>query len=124
AGKPPPAGVLLIAGLCGICLGAYASQDLTLSRSLAFIASAVGCALAVCGLVVAGRGVERTHYRPDRWQIAELVVVASGVVASGAFLLTASRGPLGITVSVAKWPPLPWAPFVALLVGLLRAWLR
>jgi len=123
AGKTLPAGVLLIAGLCGICIGAYASQDLTLSRSLAFIALAVGCALAVCGLVVAGRGVERTHYRPDRWQIAELVVVASGVVASGAFWLTASGDPLGITVSVATWPPLDWEPFVALLVGLLPAWL-
>ncbi|MDN5856962.1 MAG: energy-coupling factor transporter transmembrane protein EcfT, partial [Actinomycetia bacterium] len=116
-------GALLITGLCGICIGAYASQDLTMSRSVTVIALAAGCALAACGLVVAGRGVERTRYRPDHWQSAEILVAGSGVAASVAFWLTASADPLGITVSVATWPPLDWAPFGALLIGLLPAWL-
>ncbi len=116
-------GALLITGLCGICIGAYASQDLTMSRSVTVIALAVGCALAVCGLVVAGRGVERTRYRPDRWRGAEQLVVGSGLAASVVFWFTASADPLGITVSVATWPPLDWAPFAALLLGLLPAWL-
>ena len=38
---------------------------------------ALGAAVAVVGLWSAGRRVERTRYRPDRWRLAELVVVAA-----------------------------------------------
>ena len=123
AGNRRLTGALLLTGLCGICVGAYASQDLTMPRSITVAALTLGCALAIVGLAVAGRGVERTRYRPDRWHTAEIVVAASGIIAGVGFWLTASADPLGVTVSTATWPPLDWAPFGVLLIGILPAWL-
>ena len=40
----------------------------------------IGVVVAVAGLVNAGRRVQRTHYRPDRWRAPELAVIASGLV--------------------------------------------
>ena len=47
---------------------------------------ALGAVVAVVGLWSAGRRVERTRYRPDRWRLAEVVVSLSGVLVAGALL--------------------------------------
>jgi energy-coupling factor transport system permease protein len=72
-------GALMLAGLCGVCVGVYALLDLTAPRYLALPMLALGVVVAVAGLVSAGRRVERTRYRPDRWRWPEVAVVASGV---------------------------------------------
>jgi energy-coupling factor transport system permease protein len=72
-------GALMLVGLGGICVGTYAVLDQTAPRYLALPMLAVGVLAAVVGLLSAGRRVERSRYRPDRWRWPELVVVASGV---------------------------------------------
>ena len=75
-------GGLMLAGLCGICVGVYAGLDQTAPRILALPMLVLGVVVAVVGLVSAGRRVHRTPYRPDRWRVPELVVMASGVAAA------------------------------------------
>jgi energy-coupling factor transport system permease protein len=68
----------MLAGLSGVCVGVYATLDLTAPRYLALPMLVLGIVVAVAGLVSAGRRVERTRYRPDRWRWPELAIVASG----------------------------------------------
>ncbi len=72
-------GALMIAGLCGVCVGVYAGLDRTAPRWLATPMLLAGLGLAAAGLVSAGRRVQRTIYRPDRWRLSELVVAGSGL---------------------------------------------
>jgi len=123
AGTATPAerrttGALVLAGLCGIVVGVYALLDQTAPRLLAVPMLAVGTLVAVAGLVNAGRRVQRTRYRPDRWRAAELAVVVVGlaVAALGWWL---NEHEVGIA-----YPPVTAAPEVsvlALVVGLLGA---
>lgn len=73
-------GALMLLGLCGICVGVYAVLDRTAPRYLALPMLGLGVLVAVAGLLSAGRRVERTRYRPDRWRWPELAVAASGVL--------------------------------------------
>jgi energy-coupling factor transport system permease protein len=73
-------GVLMLLGLCGVCVGVYAVLDRTAPRYLALPMLLGGAVVAVAGLASAGRRVERTRYRPDPWRWPELAVVAAGLV--------------------------------------------
>lgn len=85
-----------------------------------------GLALVVGSLRVLGRHVATTHYRPDRWLLAEwitlgvglaAVLVTQGVAAGpGARVLEPSIIPL-------IWPTLTWPLLVVLLLGVLPAFL-
>jgi energy-coupling factor transport system permease protein len=108
-------GALVLTGLAGTTVGVYALLDRTASRLLAWPMLGVGLVLAVAGLVNAGRRVQRTRYRPDRWQPSELAVVAVGAAVLG----------LAVWVQEAQaavaYPPFDAAPQVsvaALAVGL------
>lgn len=116
-------GTLMLTGLLGICIGAYALQDWTLPRALAIGGLAVGATLGLLGMVVAGRGVTRTRYRPDRWHAAEIGVACVGVAVAAGTWLTAAADPLGMNVQPTGWPRLDWAPWCVVLLGLLPAWL-
>ena len=116
-------GSLLIGGLSGICVGAYASQDLTMTRGVAFGALTAGCLLAFGGIALAGRTARRTRYRPDRWRTAELVTAGSGIAVTVGFWATATYDPVGMSVVTEGWPSLSWAPLCAVLIGILPAWL-
>ena len=72
-------GALMITGLCGVCVGVYAVLDRTAPRLLAVPMLVLGLALAVAGLLSAGRRVQRTRYRPDPWRWPETAVAASGL---------------------------------------------
>jgi len=72
-------GALMLVGLCGVAVGVYAGLDHTAPRVLATPMLVLGVAAAVAGLVLAGRRVGRTRYRPDPWRWPELAVMASGV---------------------------------------------
>lgn len=114
-------GALMLVGLMGVCVGVYAVLDLTAPRFLALPMLLGGLVVAVAGLVSAGRRVERTRYRPDRWRWPELAVVASGL----------AGGVLGWWVSghqlLIAYPDLAAAPQISAvalagaLVGLIAA---
>ncbi|WP_134738454.1 energy-coupling factor transporter transmembrane component T [Nocardioides sp. 503] len=108
-------GALMLAGLCGVCVGVYALLDQTAPRLLALPMLALGLVVAVAGLVSAGSRVQRTRYRPDRWRWPELAVVAAGLAV----------GVVGWWVSTHQvliaYPDLDRAPEISLLalVGVL-----
>lgn len=116
-------GTLMLAGLMGLCVGTYAYLDHEAPRVLAWPMLAAGVVLAVLGFVVAGRRVERTRYRPDRWRTGELVAVASGVTVAVLTYLIADRRPDVILPSVADGPTLSVAALVAVMIGLVPAFL-
>lgn len=72
-------GGLMLLGLGGLCVGIYASLDLTAPRWLARPMLALGVLTAVAGMASAGRRVQRTRYRADRWRLPEVTVVACGI---------------------------------------------
>ena len=78
-------GALMLSGLLGVCVGAYALLDQTgaVAGRLGQGFLLGGVALAVAGLVSAGRRVERTRYRADRWRWPEVVVALSGIGVAG-----------------------------------------
>lgn len=103
-------GALMLLGLCGICVGVYAVLDRTAPRYLALPMLGLGVVAAVAGLASAGRQVERSRYRPDRWGPPELVVVGSGLAVGAIGWYVAGNQPL------IAYPPLDAFPQVSLLV--------
>ena len=75
-------GALMLAGLCGVCVGTYAVLDRTAPRVLALPMLALGAAVALTGLVGAGSRVTRSRYRPDTWRLPEWLVLGSGIAAA------------------------------------------
>jgi energy-coupling factor transport system permease protein len=115
--------VLTLTGLVGVCLGLYGVLDPSRTGAAGLPVLVVGVLLAVGGLVLGGRRVERTRYRPDPWSWPEWVVGATGVLAGAVLWVAAGRDPaLNPTVSPWVWPTLPLVPTAALLVALLPAW--
>lgn len=111
-------GVLMLAGLLGLCVGVYAVLDQTAPRYLAMPMVVGGCVVALAGFVSAGRRVQRTRYRPDRWRGPELGVVACGVVLAASMVWLARVEPM------VAYPDLTRTPVVStgmLLVILLAA---
>jgi energy-coupling factor transport system permease protein len=102
-------GALMLAGLCGICVGVYAVLDHTAPRVLALPMLGLGVGVAVAGLASAGRQVHRTRYRPDRWRLPELVVAASGVLTGIVGWYVAGHQPL------IAYPPVDVVPQVSAL---------
>lgn len=74
-------GALMLLGLVGISTGTYAMLDLTAPRWLATPMLVVGVVAACVSLWSAGRRVERSRYRPDRWHLSEALVVTCGLAA-------------------------------------------
>jgi energy-coupling factor transport system permease protein len=118
-------GVLTLTGLLGAAAGSYGLLDATSPALLGLPLLAVGCLLAVLGLVVGGRTASRSRYRPDPWAAAEWITAASGVAAAVAMIVTAVTDDAGLFPSTAPLvvPPLPLAPLVGVLIALLPAWL-
>ena len=109
-------GALVLAGLCGVIVGVYALLDQTAPRLLAGPMLALGVLVAVAGLVNAGRRVQRTHYRPDRWRAPELAVVAVGLaVAALGWWLNREQ----LTIAYPSVSTAPEVSVTALVVGLL-----
>lgn len=114
-------GGLLLAGLCGLCVGTYAVLDHTTPRWLATPMVVVGLALCIAGLVSAGRRVGRTVYRPDPWRWPELVVAASGLVVGYAGWWLAQHRVLIAYPDVTGAPQASLLALVGILVGLVPA---
>lgn len=118
-------GSLLVAGLIGICVGLYGllSGDAA-ARSTGLLSFVVGGTVAAVGMVVGGRHLRRTRYRPDPWRTPEWVVVASGAAAAAALVLASSLDPAQLYPSVdpLAWPSLAFVPLVGIAMALLPAW--
>lgn len=114
---------LLIAGLVGLCIGVYALLDGTAPRYLATPFLLTGLGVGVAGLVLSGRGVQRTSYRPDRWGVAECVTATAGLLAGVALFATSYVDPADMYPSLTplSWPQLPWLAVFGLVLGLLPA---
>jgi energy-coupling factor transport system permease protein len=114
---------LLLAGLLGLCVGLYGLLDTTTPRLLGAPMLGAGVALAAAGLLLGGRRVHRTRYRPDRWAFAEWATALSGVAAAVAMIVAGNHdaGALNPSIFPPAWPTLPALPAAAILLAALPA---
>ncbi len=121
AGQRRTTGALMLTGLVGICMGTYALLDQTAPAWLVLPGLLGGVGLAVAGFWSAGRRVQRTRYRADRWRREELGVAASGLaVAIG--VLTVLRGQTDLLFpALVAWPTVTTTALVVVLLGALPA---
>ena len=110
---------LLLTGLLGLCVGAYAVLDSTAPRWLGGPLLVVAVLAAVGGVASAGSRVERTRYRPDVWRVPETLVAASGALACAVVVLVAHRDPAVAYPAPALLPPLTPTGLLVAAVGLL-----
>jgi energy-coupling factor transport system permease protein len=114
-------GALMLLGLCGVAVGVYAGLDHTAPRVLATPMLVLGVAAAVSGLVLAGRRVGRTRYRPDPWRWPELAVMACGVATALIGWWVSQHQILVAYPGLASFPQVTLAALVGCLIGLLPA---
>ena len=112
-------GSLMIIGLIGICVGVYAFLDSTAPRVLAWPMLGLGVLAALGGFVLAGRRVERTRYRPERWRAPEVLVALSGVVVGAGLWAVQRTDRLVADPGVLAVPTVSVAALAAILVGVL-----
>jgi energy-coupling factor transport system permease protein len=117
------AGVLTLAGLTGVLVGLYGLLDGTSPVLLGAPMLGLGLIFTVAALTVGARRDRRSHYRRDRWGVAEWVVVACGVVPAVAMVVASVRFWTGVVpVQVpAGLPEVPLLLVAAILVGALPA---
>lgn len=117
-------GALMIVGLIGLCIGVYATLDATAPRMLAAPMLVLAIAVSLFGFRRAGRRVERTRYRPDRWRAAEILTAGSGIIAAVAVFATARLDPARLIAPVElAWPSVTWPPLLGLLLAIMPSFL-
>ena len=82
-----------------------------------------GVLLAGLGFVAAGRRVERTRYRPDRWRTGEIVTALSGIAAAVLVNVVAHRQPAVGYPSLTAWPTLSAPALTAAMIAVVPAFL-
>jgi energy-coupling factor transport system permease protein len=120
AGARRVTGFLVLAGLLGLAIGAYGLLDTRAPAALGLPALGAGLAAATAGLVLGGRRVARTRYRPDRWGPTETLVAASGAAALAGMLVAGrlGSGDLVPPFTPLAVPELPVPAAVGVLVAL------
>lgn len=118
-------GTSMVLGLIGVAVGIYSTLDGTTPRVLAGPMLLLGVVLALSGFVLAGRRVQRSRYRPDRWRLPEILTALSGLVVALLLLASTPADPTALNPSLTDFslPLLSWGPLAAVLVGILPAWL-
>jgi energy-coupling factor transport system permease protein len=116
-------GALLLAGMLGLCVGAYGLLDGAAPGYLGLPALLVGTGLCGAGLVLGGRRVHRTQYRPDPWKLPEWGVVGCAVVPAVVMVASFGAGVAALNPSTDPlvWPTLPVVPALAIAVAALAA---
>ena len=114
---------LTLGGLLGVCAGVYGLLDGGSPPLLGLPLLGLGLVLAAGGMVLAGRMVRRTRYRPDPWAAPEWATVVAGIAAAATAMLAAGLDPGALTAPVVplQWPTLPLLPAAGVLVALLPA---
>ncbi|MFC7546897.1 energy-coupling factor transporter transmembrane component T [Plantactinospora sp. GCM10030261] len=125
AGQRSATGVLMLGGLIGVCAGTYGLLDGTGGGFLGLPMLLAGLVIAMIGMLLAGRRVRRSRYRPDRWRPAELVVAGCGVATAVLTTLAGAVDPelLYPPVSPLTWPELTPLTVLAVAVASAPAWL-
>lgn len=118
-------GALVLGGLIGVCIGTYGLLDSTAPGRLGASMLALGVVLGWLGMVVAGRRVVRSRYRPDPWAAPEWAVAGVGLTVAAVVVAVSAVDPADLYPSLdpLTWPALPLLPTMAVLVGALPAWL-
>ncbi|HMK10398.1 MAG TPA: hypothetical protein VK461_02320, partial [Acidimicrobiales bacterium] len=118
-------GALVLAGLCGVCIGVYGLLDATTPAVLGLPTLVLGALAAVSGLAIASRGSGTTRYRPDPWRSAEWLVSASGLFVAAGLFLAGHVNPDNLNPSLQPlhWPTIQLIPLFAILAGALPAWI-
>ncbi|WP_456698196.1 energy-coupling factor transporter transmembrane component T [Aeromicrobium sp. P5_D10] len=118
-------GTCMVVGLIGLCVGIYGTLDGTTPGYLGGPMLVIGIAFAFAGFSFAGRRVERSRYRPDRWQLAEVITAVSGVSVAVVMLVSTRIDPTALNPSLitVSWPLLAWGPLLAVCIGLVPAFL-
>ncbi|WP_300676285.1 energy-coupling factor transporter transmembrane component T [Nocardioides sp.] len=112
-------GALMLVGLFGLCVGAYALLDPTvMNGTLAGLTVAVGLAVCVLGLVSAGGRVARTTYRPQRVRGHDVGLVATGLVVGFAGWWVAHHDTVVAHPLVTVAPTLSLTAMIAILIAL------
>jgi energy-coupling factor transport system permease protein len=116
-------GLLVIAGLAGVCVGVYGLLDATTPGFLGGPMLAAGLVAAAGGLLLGGRLVHRSIYRPDRWRLPELAVAGCGLAAAAGLWLAGRIDPAALFPSPhpLAWPPLALLPAAAIVLAALPA---
>lgn len=117
------AAALTTTGLLVVATGVYGMLDLSAPRPWANPALAVGVVMAAGGLVLTGRHVRITRYRPDRWDGAAIAVALSGVLTVLMTSVLDRVDPAALVPSPVPlaWPPLPAVAFLIGVAALLPA---
>src|SRR6185312_5529811 len=112
-------GLLMVAGLIGVCVGVYGLLDATTPRALATPMLFGGALMAVVGMLLGGRRIRRTRYRPDRWGANETVTALCGVATGALLFVTVSLDPANLypSLSPLAWPTLAPLPALAIVVA-------
>ncbi|GAB3167664.1 energy-coupling factor transporter transmembrane component T [Streptomyces incanus] len=122
AGVRRTTAVLTLGGLLGVCAGTY---GLLTAEGAAYGVPVLlaGLAAALAGLWLGGRRSLRTRYRPDRWDARAWLVAGCGAAVAALLALASVRDPAALHPGVVPLvaPTLPLWPAVAVLIGLLPA---
>jgi energy-coupling factor transport system permease protein len=119
AGSRRLTGGLMVGGMLGLVVGSYGLLDGTAPRFLGLPAIAVGAAACVAGLLLGGRRVSRSSYRPDPWRRPEWLVAGCGLASVALLYATTSYDAAALAPSLypLSVPPLPLLPTVAILLA-------
>jgi energy-coupling factor transport system permease protein len=114
-------GAFMISGMLGLAAGVYGLLDETSPRLLGLPAILAGSALCCAGLMLGGRQVTRTHYRPDPWRLAEWMVAGCGLATAVMLYLSTSydANQLNPSFYPLHFPALPVIPTAAILLAAL-----
>jgi energy-coupling factor transport system permease protein len=114
-------GALMITGMGGLCIGAYSllnGSDAGAGAIPGFTGGAVLCGL---GLMLGGRQVRRSRYRPDPWRAPEWAVTMCGMIPALVLMAGVGFSAVGLNPSTdpLTWPTLPLVPTLAILTAAL-----
>lgn len=109
---------LMLLALMGTVVGVYGFLDRTTPRWLGLPMLGLGALCAVAGLVSAGRRVQRTRYRPDRWLAPELWIAGSGAALAVAMIWLGETSLAIAHPGTTAVPQLTWQALLVPLVAL------